>query len=483
MSYRYETRVGVVQSDVTTHFLLSRMCLGATRVFNSALWYSRQQWEQVGKIPTGYDLEKVVKDLYWHKQIPASVSCYTAQEVGRSYKSWFALKKKDPKAMPPMFRRKDCLSPMTYRPGTYSITSVDPLHSKIDLALGQKFKSDIGYPYKRLSADIRWNSPLPEGDYTIALLEVVPSDRDVSQNDHFEIHIKVKLEERWREEGQVMFIDLGVVNPIVSMTEAGRVDIFKGGSILSNIRYWNRVLSHLSERVMKESNKKYSKKIKWAYKKRNAQINQKLHSLVNTFVEVCKDENVKEVVVGDFKGMKKQASETWRRNPSEKDKSRMKTEDSPGSSKEMQKVMQFPVQRMVSILEYKLAREGIRLVTQDESGTSTGRCFVCGHRYTTDKARVKRGLFKCEHCRNLVNADINGVGNQRARYLGLESTNGVLDEGLSVWESNVWRWCDENRWKLAHVARGHVTFKTPVGSRHINFPNNQQGISVKGNNP
>ena len=108
--------------------------------------------------------------------------------------------------------------------------------------------------------------------------------------------------------------------------------------------------------------------------------------------------------------------------------------------KPSQNWQQFPIQKFVALLRYKLARHGIQMDEQDERGTSKGRCSVCGCTDRKKIHRVKRGLFLCENCGAKLNADVNGVGNQKARYLQLEqsiSSSGRLARPV------VWRWNDQ----------------------------------------
>jgi hypothetical protein len=61
---RYECRVGRIDADITTFWILARMSWIETKLYNTALWSARETWDKIGKIPTGYDLQKVVLGSY-----------------------------------------------------------------------------------------------------------------------------------------------------------------------------------------------------------------------------------------------------------------------------------------------------------------------------------------------------------------------------------------------------------------------------------
>jgi len=69
--------------------------------------------------------------------------------------------------------------------------------------------------------------------------------------------------------------------------------------------------------------------------------------------------------------------------------------------------------RFTTLLDYKAEVEGIDVELVSERDTSKS-CSACGH---TDKnQRVERGLYVCEKCGTVANADVNGAENIRQRY-------------------------------------------------------------------
>ena len=418
---RYECRVGRVEADYTTYWMLSKMAWTATKLYNTAMWNARKAWEDTGKIPTGFDLQKVVLASPHHAYVPAHTYQHPAHQVWNAFKGWFALRKKDPTANPPGFRKKEEGSSFLFT--QYGFRVVDK--NTVTLTLTDEFKEQIAYPNKRLTLRLKWNTPFPD-EGVIQQIEVVP------RKGFFEVHAKVALPEpKWKKKGQVVAVDLGMRNPIVSVDEKGHVDVFKGGAVLSDIHYWNKEKGRVQSKVMAQTKKKSSHALRKMAKHGASQVNQGIHALTSRFTELCVQRKVKEVVVGDLTGIKKEKNgqgKNWK-------------------DKASQNWQQFPVKKVVAQLGYKLARHGIRLFEQDERGTSRGRCCLCGCTDRSKLHRVKRGLFQCENCGTTQNADINGAGNQLVRYLRLDGLPFKSSSGCLA-QPTIWTW-NHHLWEAA----------------------------------
>jgi putative transposase len=69
--------------------------------------------------------------------------------------------------------------------------------------------------------------------------------------------------------------------------------------------------------------------------------------------------------------------------------------------------------RFTTLLEYKTEVEGIEVVQKSERGTSKS-CSVCGRKRRAN--RQERGLYVCDECGLVANADTNGAENIRQKY-------------------------------------------------------------------
>jgi putative transposase len=413
---RYECRVSRIDTDITTFWILARMAWISTKLYNTALWSAKDTWKKTGKIPTGYELQKVVLESYYHSFVPAHTYQYAAHQVGNAFRSWFRLRKKDITSRPPGFRKRDSLS--TFMVDAFWVAGTDT----ILIRPTDELRQETSYPNEKLPLKVHWNTPFPEKG-KIKQIEIVP------RKGYFELHAKILLPEPvWKTEGKVIVIDLGEKNPITSMDEEGNVDIFKGGEILSNLRYWNKEKARVQSQVMKRTKgkKKHSKPLGKMANKGASQVKHAINGMSSTFTELCVQRFVKEVVVGDLIGIKKEEDGTGKN----------------WNDKANQNWQQFPIRTLVTQLDYKLARYGIKVVEQGEEGTSRGRCSICGCTDRSKLHRIHRGLFLCENCGTIQYADVNGAGNQLARYLRVEklhSSSGCLAQpSIWHWDNHCW---------------------------------------------
>jgi putative transposase len=68
--------------------------------------------------------------------------------------------------------------------------------------------------------------------------------------------------------------------------------------------------------------------------------------------------------------------------------------------------------RFTDLLEYKAEMEGITVEEVSEEDTSKS-CSCCGRK--RDANRVERGLYVCDDCGTVANADVNGAENIRQK--------------------------------------------------------------------
>jgi putative transposase len=77
--------------------------------------------------------------------------------------------------------------------------------------------------------------------------------------------------------------------------------------------------------------------------------------------------------------------------------------------------------RFTTLLDYETEAEGIDVELLSERDTSKS-CSACGH--TADNQRVERGLYVCETCETVANADVDGAENIRRKVLPSLATDG-----------------------------------------------------------
>lgn len=126
------------------------------------------------------------------------------------------------------------------------------------------------------------------------------------------------------------------------------------------------------------------------YKKKNLQLNHYFHSATKTVVDYCIKNNISKVVIGDITGIRKNANLGKANN---------------------QKFHALPYERIYSLFEYKLKKQGIELIKQKEYYSSQVSPFApkVGKVNATKNKRKHRGLYidKCV----IFNADSVGAFN------------------------------------------------------------------------
>ena len=105
------TVVGKVSvSDDSTALLLGLLGFSATKLWNTAVRYTKTAWESTGKIPSYAELDVAIKQErpLWYRRLHSQSSQAVLEELWQSYKSWFALRKKgDTKTKPPRLQAEN----------------------------------------------------------------------------------------------------------------------------------------------------------------------------------------------------------------------------------------------------------------------------------------------------------------------------------------------------------------------------------------
>ncbi|MGQ9712866.1 MAG: RNA-guided endonuclease InsQ/TnpB family protein [Desulfotomaculales bacterium] len=197
------------------------------------------------------------------------------------------------------------------------------------------------------------------------------------------LYITHRVPVTYKETGNVMALDLGIVNIVAGLVSDGFSFTVPGGELLALDRYFQKEKAKCTKST---SRRCIELNIKWG-----RQRNHYPHVLTRWLVNLAIAHNVSTILVGELKGIR--ADRDW---------------GDAGN----QKLHAWPFSKIISLLTYKAALAGIRVVKVPEKSTST-TCPVCGRR--VKKARVHRGLFV--HCGLALNADLVGAYNILQRYL------------------------------------------------------------------
>lgn len=347
----------------------------ATKLYNTDNYQRRQEWEKTGKIPNVYVQKKILKDNVWFRLLPAQ----TAQEVifslQRDYNSWFKLRKKDDKAKPPLFRKKDRLSQITFYQ-QFKITG-----NKIRISMLRKYGREHNFRFMEIEFE-KWKQ----------LQGISKMCQIVFRNGEWFAHVIYEITEpEIKLNDKVMAIDLGIINTAVTRDNQGNSTIHTGKGILSVQHYFNSRIARVQSKLPK--NRKWSKTLTRLTEKKNRQIKQMLHTISKRIVEQARQNGIKTIVIGDITDIRK---------------------DRHFRKKESQKLHSWSFSKLTQQIEYKAVLSGIRFVRVNEKDTSK-TCSCCG---TIRKSnRIHRGLYRCKNCRRVINSDLNGAINILKKYL------------------------------------------------------------------
>jgi len=348
--------------------LLGLLGFSATKLWNAANHHRRVAWNETSKIPGFAEQCRELKNNRWYRLLPSQSAQEVLGEQDDSYRSWFSHRKNgDVLAKPPGFRKKDTLSTVTFKQNAFEILPDNRVRLKLPKTYGRR--------------EIKLEYRLPPG-VTLGKVQQVKLVYEPGTGDWY-LHITRRVPVTYKETGNVMALDLGIVNIVAGLISDGFSFIIPGGELLALDRYFQKEKAKCTRST---SRRCAELNIKWG-----RQRNHYLHVLTKWLVNLAIAHNVSTIIVGELKGIR--IDKDW------------------GDACN-QKLHAWPFSKIISLLTYKAALAGIRVVKVSEKSTST-TCPVCGRR--AKKARVHRGLFV--HCGVVLNADLVGAYNILQRYL------------------------------------------------------------------
>ena len=357
----------VVNLNDQDALLLGLLGFSGTKLWNVTNHHRRIAWNETGKIPGFPEQCRELKKNRWYKLLPSQSSQEILGEQDDSYRSWFSHRKNGNKlAKPPGFRKKDTLSTITFKQNAF------------EMLPGNQVKLNLPKTYDRRKITLEYRLPPDVMLGKVQQVKLICKPR----SGEWYLHINHKVSVKYRETGNVMALDLGIINIAAGLISDGFSFIVPGGELLALDRYFQKEKAKCTKSTSRHC---MELNTKWGLQRRHY-----LHVLTKWLVNLAVDRNVSTIVVGELNGIR--TDKDW-------------------GDKGNQKLHVWPFNRLVELLTYKAALVGIRVVKVSERNTST-TCPVCGKR--VKKARVHRGLFV--HCGKAFNADLVGAYNILQRY-------------------------------------------------------------------
>lgn len=285
--------------------------------------------------------------------------------------------------------------------------------SKIDkdgywtVPMNKDFKTTFGEVKIKMPANLR--------NQKVTYIEIVPKHN----GRFFEVHYTYEMQKPQMKKvptttTKALAIDLGVNNLMSCATSTGETFIMDGLRLKSINQYFNKALSQKQKAniVNGLSKRAITRKQTTLFIKRDRQIKGYFTQAIGLLFTKTKELHVDTIVVGNNKGWKQTSNMNKRHN---------------------QQFVSIPFAKLISAIENKCLKEGIRFVLQEESYTSKAsfldRDALPVYKQERDKhysfkgSRVTRGLYRAStgFC---LNADINGALNilRKAKIVSLDDS-------------------------------------------------------------
>lgn len=361
-------RAKVINLSDQDALLLGLLCFSAAKLWNVANHHRRTTWGETGKIPGFAQQCRVLKANRWYKLLPSQSAQEIIGEQDDSYRSWLSHRKNgDLKARPPGFRKKDSLSTITFKQSAFEVLP----DNRVKLKLPKTYHRRIIVLRYQLSPET-----------TLGKVKQIKLMHEKKTGDWY-LHVVHKVLIKYRKPGNIMSLDLGIVNILAGLITDGFSFTVPGGELLALDRYFQKERAKCTKSISKRC---VQLNTKWGRQRKHY-----LHVLTNWLVNLAVKHNVSTIVIGELKGIRR--GKNW------------------GDSGN-QKLHTWPFGKIFTLISYKAALAGIRLIKVSERSTST-TCPICAKQ--VKKARVYRGLFV--HCDVALNADQVGAYNILQRYL------------------------------------------------------------------
>lgn len=228
--------------------------------------------------------------------------------------------------------------------------------------------------------------------------------RLVPKGNHVVVEVLYKVTDTPLKEDNRRYaaIDLGVNNLATVVSNVDSPKIINGRPLKSINQYYNKQKAKLQAKMDKEygtSKRKQTRREQSLTFKRNNKVNDYLHKTSRKMVNYLVSNNINTLFIGKNKEWKQNINVGKRNN---------------------QNFVNIPFYKLIQMLLYKCALEGITVKEIEESYTS--KCSflddeeISKHEEYKGK-RIKRGLFKTAGG-NIINADVNGGLNILRKAVG-----------------------------------------------------------------
>jgi len=371
-------------------------------LYNASLYKIRQHYKETKKHLSYPEVYHKVKTSVDYKALPAKVSCQTIKKLAENYNSFFKLVK--------AFNDK-------------KIENFPSIPKYKKEKYGQLERFLVVYPKQALTL----RTFKKEGKIQLSKTNIKLTTKVSNWNDIKEVRIVprkkyyivevvyFKLEKELKpDNGNYASIDVGINNlmTVAFNNKSIKPLIVNGRPLKSYNQYFNKKLASFKSELEVKNKVKTSKRISLLNLKRTNKINDYLHKVTTELANQIELQGVCRVIYGRNK--------EWK-------------QDVNIGKKNNQNFVSIPMDKMRSMLEYKLKLRGIEMVEQEEAYTSKCSFLDLEPIKKHEKYagyRKSRGMFKSRE-KGLINADLNGAYNIMRKAIPNVYSDGTEGYGVS----------------------------------------------------
>lgn len=375
----YRTRIHYI---VPSQELINEARL-SNNLYNQALYILRQAFTNKEKIPSKFDLHKILLYKEYeceeydniHKMVSSNAQII-CQLAAQNFKAFLM-------ALKTFKKNKSGFT------GAPKIPNYNKKEQEFMLIIGAQ-QCAIKDGMMRFPKKLNLNK-IYVGDLDIAHVRIFPGKKK------YKVEVVYKVEALpKRKKGNIAGIDLGLDNlATVAINKRGiRPLLINGRPLKSMNLHFNNKRNKIQSELKKCNDKYMSHKLETLYRKRNNRFNTYMHKASKKIIDYCLEHNVSQIIIGH--------------NKLQKQESKLKN------------FVAIPTFRLIELIKYKAEYQGIEVIETEESYTSI-TSYLDKEEPIKDNAdrfrRIHRGLFISGKGKR-INADVNSAYQIMKKVIG-----------------------------------------------------------------
>lgn len=382
--------------------LLGILLNKAKNVYNEGLYMTNMYYENTGENLKYSDINDNRNKINNWKYLISENNQQILRNLEKNFKSFFVLNKKYPDKgyRPPKYKKYHSQIHITYCQGFGTLYKTGYFQAKTTIDFRERYGSpDIKIKIPKFIIEKRY--PVneiriaPKG-YKKFEAQIIYTISELYDEDYFK---EIEL-----DENKFLGIDLGLNNLATCISNANMPFIINGKPIKSENQWYNKKVAKLKSKLPKYKTRNgeikqvsWSKRLQSLTEKRNNRVEDYMHKASKMIVDYCVSNKISKIIIGKNKDWKKQINIGKINN---------------------QNFVSIPFNSLVSKIQYKAERYGIKVIIREESYTSKAS-FIDDDKIPDKYHKNEKFIFIGKrNGRNyrtqkghIINADLNGAAN------------------------------------------------------------------------